>query len=318
MSNYILKRIRSAIAVLFVVSVITFLIVKLIPGDPAQFILGTDATPQALADMREVLGLNRPWYVQYFSWLKDILHFNLGRSYVFGEQVSTLIAQRLPVTMSLTLFSMTIVAIFSIILGVISAIKRNSPVDYFSRIVMQLGSAFPSFWIGMILIVYFGLRLKMFPVSGFTDISQGWSAHMHSIILPGTVLAIAEIGLALRTVRTSMLGALKEDYMDMAKVKGLKNHIIYFKYALRSALVAPVNVWGMQFAKLIGGTAVVETVFALPGLGRLVVVAVEQRDVVLLQGIVVFVTALVIVITLAVDIGVMFINPRIRVETQGE
>jgi len=318
MSNYIFKRVRSAIAVLFVVSIITFLIVKLIPGDPAQFILGTDATPQALADMRAALGLDRPWYIQYFSWLKDVLHFNLGRSYVFGEQVSVLINQRLPVTMSLTLFSMTIVVIFSVILGIISAIKKNSPVDYFSRIIMQLGSALPSFWIGMLLIVYFGLRLRAFPVSGFVPAAQGWSAHIHSIVLPGTVLAIAEIGLAIRTVRTSMLGALQEDYMDMARVKGLRNHIIYFKYALRSALVAPVNVWGMQFAKLIGGTAVVETVFALPGLGRLVVVAVEQRDVVLLQGIVMFVTILVILITLAVDIGIMFINPRIRLGTQGE
>lgn len=318
MSNYILKRVRSAIIVLFVVSVITFFIVKLIPGDAAQFILGTDATPEALAEMREALGLNRPWYIQYFSWLKDILRLDLGKSYIFGEDVSVLIAQRLPVTMSLTLFSMTIVAVFSIILGVISAIKKNSPVDYFSRVIMQLGSAFPSFWIGMIFIVYFGLRLKILPVSGFVDISAGFSEHMRSIILPGTVLAIAEVGMALRTVRTSMLGALQEDYMDMAKVKGLRNHIIYFKYALRSALIAPINVWGMQFAKLIGGTAVVETVFALPGLGRLVVVAVEQRDVILLQGIVVFVTALVIIITLAVDIGVMFINPRIRMETQGD
>ena len=318
MSNYIFKRVRSAIAVLFVVSIITFLIVKLIPGDPAQFILGTDATPQALADMRAALGLDRPWYIQYFSWLKDVLHFNLGKSYVFGEQVSVLINQRLPVTMSLTIFSMTIVVIFSVILGILSAIKKNSPVDYFSRIIMQLGSALPSFWIGMLFIVYFGLRLRVFPVSGFVPAAQGWSAHIHSIVLPGTVLAIAEIGLAIRTVRTSMLGALQEDYMDMARVKGLRNHIIYFKYALRSALVAPVNVWGMQFAKLIGGTAVVETVFALPGLGRLVVVAVEQRDVVLLQGIVMFVTMLVIIITLAVDIGIMFINPRIRMETQGE
>ena len=318
MSNYIFKRVRSAIAVLFVVSLITFLIVKLIPGDPALFVLGTDATPEALANMREAMGLNRPLYVQYFAWLKDVLHFNLGTSYIFGEKVSVLISQRLPVTMSLTLFSMTIVVIFSVILGILSAIKKNSPVDYFSRIIMQLGSALPSFWMGMIFIVYFGLRLKLLPVAGFVPSTQGWSAHIHSIILPGTVLAIAEIGLAIRTVRTSMLGALQEDYMDMAKVNGLKNHVIYFKYALRSALVAPVNVWGMQFAKLIGGTAVVETVFALPGLGRLVVVAVEQRDVILLQGIVMFVTVLVILITLGVDIGIMFINPRIRLVNQGE
>ena len=318
MSNYILKRVRSAIAVLFVVSIITFLIVKLIPGDAAQFILGTDATPEALANMREALGLNRPWYVQYFSWLKDLLHFDLGVSYIFGEKVSVLIGQRLPVTIALTLFSMTLVAIFSIVLGVLAAIKKNTFVDYFTRTIMQLGSAFPSFWIGMIFIVYFGLKLKLFPVSGFVDISEGLMPHLKSIVLPGTVLAIAEISMALRTVRTSMLGALQEDFMDMARVKGLKNHVMYFKYALRSALVAPVNVWGMQFAKLIGGTAVVETVFALPGLGRLVVVAVEQRDLILLQGIVVFVTALVIIITLAVDIGVMFINPRIRIETQGD
>ena len=318
MWNYIYKRITGAVAVLFVVSVITFLVLKIIPGDAAQFMLGTEATPESLATLRAAMGLDQPWYIQYFTWLRDFLHFDLGTSYLYGEEVSTLVMQRLPVTLSLSVFSMLIVGVVSLLLGVFSAIKKGSALDYFSRSVMQLGAALPSFWVGMLFIVYFGLRLKWFPVSGFVDISAGFVPHIKSITLPGLVLAIGEVGLLLRTVRTSMLSALREDYMDMARAKGLPQGRINFKYALRSALVAPINVFGMQFAKLVGGTVVVESVFSLPGIGRLVLVAVQQRDIILLQGLVMFITTFVIIISLAVDISVMFINPRIMVEVQGE
>ena len=183
---------------------------------------------------------------------------------------------------------------------------------------MQIGSAIPSFWIGMIFIIYFGLKLKWFPISGYSTLSDGLFVHVKSLVMPCTVLAIGEVGMLLRSVRTSMIDTLDQDYMDMARVKGLKNSTIYFKYALRSAMIAPINVIGMQFAKLMGGTVVVESVFSLPGLGRLLLVAVEQRDIVLLQGIVMFITAVVVFTSLAVDIIVMFLNPKIRIRTRGE
>ena len=183
---------------------------------------------------------------------------------------------------------------------------------------MQIGSAIPSFWIGMLFIVFFGLKLKWFPISDYTPLSDGLFAYLKSLAMPCTVLAIGEVGMLLRSVRTSMVDTLDQDYMDMARVKGLKSTTIYFKYALRNALIAPVNVFGMQFAKLMGGTVVVESVFSLPGLGRLLLVAVEQRDIVLLQGIVMFITAVVVITSLIIDIAVMFLNPRIRAKAGGE
>ncbi|NMC27122.1 MAG: ABC transporter permease [Syntrophomonadaceae bacterium] len=318
MLNYLYKRISHAVEVLLLVSIITFAVLMWIPGDAAQLILGSDATPEKLAALRSALGLDRPWYLQYWDWLKGFVSFDLGKSYLFGQDVSTLIRQRLPVTMSIAVFSMIIATVISIVLGILAAIRKNTAVDYVSTGLMQLGSSVPAFWIGMMSIVYLGLELQWFPIAGYVPPERGFVAYLNSIALPSMVLAIGEIGMLLRTVRTSMLDALSQDFMDMARAKGLSSFTIYFKYALRSAMIAPSNVIGLQFAKLVGGTVVVESVFSLPGIGRLILVAVEQRDVFLLLGLVMFITTLVIAIALLVDIAVMFINPRIRVEMQGE
>lgn len=318
MLNYIFKRIIHAAEVLFVVSLITFAVLLWIPGDVAQLILGSDATPEKLEALRISLGLDRAWYLQYWDWLKGLFHFDLGQSYLFGQNVTSLIAQRLPVTLSIAVFSMLIASFVAIILGSLAAIKKNTKTDYFITGLMQLGSSVPSFWIGMLCIVFFGLKLKLFPITGYVPIEKGLFPYLNSIFLPSFVLAIGEIGMLLRTVRTSMLDSLKQDYMDMAKVKGLPKVTVYLKYALRSAMIAPINVMGIQFAKLVGGTVVIESVFSLPGLGRLILVAVEQRDIMLLQGLVIFITFLVIMISLIVDIAVMFLNPRIRVQMEGE
>ncbi len=318
MLRYVIDRVKSSVIVLFVVSIITFFVLMIIPGDPARLVLGTDATQEMIEDLRIAMGLDRPLYQQYLSWLMDLLKFDMGTSYVYGESVRTLIFKALPVTLSISVFAMIIATAFAFLMGVLSAVKKNSFIDYFSRSIMQLGTAIPSFWIGMVFIVYFGLRLKIFPVSGFVHMSDSFSGFMKSIALPSIVLAIGEIGTLLRIVRSSMLDSLKQDYMDMAKIKGLGPWKIYMKYALRGALIAPVTIIGMQFAKLAGGTVVVETIFALPGIGRLVLTAVEHRDIVLLQGLVMFITSTVILITLMVDVLIMLINPRIKSVERGE
>ncbi|NLJ58880.1 MAG: ABC transporter permease [Tissierellia bacterium] len=318
MLTYVLSRIKSSIVVLFVVSVITFFVLMIIPGNPAQLILGTDATAEMVADLTESMGLNKPLYQQYLGWLLDLLKLDMGTSYVYGEEVTRLIIRSIPVTISISIFAMAIAVFIAFIFGTIAAIKKNSIIDYFSRSIMQLGVAIPSFWIGMVFIVYFGMKLRIFPVSGYVPINENFLNSLKSIILPSVVLAIGELGTLLRIVRSSMLDSLKQDYMDMAKVKGLSAGKIYIKYALRGALTAPLTIIGMQFAKLAGGTVVVETIFALPGLGRLVLTAVEHRDIILLQGLVMFITASVIFITLIVDILIMFINPRIKSFQQGE
>lgn len=318
MLRYVIDRVKSSVIVLFVVSIITFFVLMIIPGDPARLVLGTDATQEMIEDLRIAMGLGRPLYQQYLSWLMNLLKFDMGTSYVYGESVRTLIVKALTVTLSISVFAMIIATAFAFLMGVLSAVKKNSFIDYFSRSIMQLGTAIPSFWIGMVFIVYFGLRLKIFPVSGFVHMSDSFSGFMKSIALPSIVLAIGEIGTLLRIVRSSMLDSLKQDYMDMAKIKGLGPWKIYMKYALRGALIAPVTIIGMQFAKLAGGTVVVETIFALPGIGRLVLTAVEHRDIVLLQGLVMFITSTVIFITLMVDVLIMLINPRIKSVERGE
>ena len=318
MLSYVLDRLKSSLVVLLVVSIITFFVLMIIPGNPAQLILGTDATPEAIAELSSAMGLDKPLYQRYLSWLLDLLKLDMGKSYVYGESVTSLIARSIPVTFSIAIFAMTMAVIIAFLFGMLSAIKKNSIIDYFSRSIMQLGTAIPSFWIGMVLIVYFGVKLKILPVSGFVPIERGFAHFIKSIFLPSLVLAIGEVGTLLRIVRSSMLDSLKQDYMDMARVKGLGWGKIYIKYALRGALTAPLTIIGMQLAKLAGGTTVVETIFALPGLGRLVLTAVEHRDIVLLQGLVMFITSTVVFVTLIVDILVMLFNPRIKSFHQGE
>ncbi|HNZ83084.1 MAG TPA: ABC transporter permease [Sedimentibacter sp.] len=318
MLSYVLDRFKSSIVVLLVVSIITFFVLMIIPGNPAQLILGTDATPEAIAELHAAMGLDRPMYQQYLSWLLNLFKLDMGTSYVYGESVTALIARSIPVTFSISTFAMAIAVFIAFLFGMTSAIKKNSVIDYFSRSIMQLGAAIPSFWIGMVFIVYFGVKLKVLPVSGFVPIERNLAGFIRSIFLPSLVLAIGEVGTLLRIIRSSMLDSLKQDYMDMARVKGLSAGKTYIKYALRGALTAPLTIMGMQFAKLAGGTVVVETIFALPGIGRLVLTAVEHRDIVLLQGLVMFITSTVVFITLIVDILVMFLNPRIKSFQEGE
>ena len=312
MLKYVLDRVKSSLVILLIVSMITFFVLMIIPGNPAQLILGTDATAEAIEDLRVAMGLDKPYYQQYLGWLLNLLRFDLGTSYVYGEAVTSLIQRAIPVTFSIAIFAMIIATTAAMFFGILSAVKKNSIIDYFSRSIMQLGTAIPSFWIGMVFIVYFGLRLKWFPISGIVNAGSGFGGFLRSITLPAIVLAIGETGTLLRIVRSSMLDSLKQDYMDAARIKGLSKWKIYMKYALRGALIAPVTIIGMQFAKLAGGTVVVETVFALPGIGRLVLTAVERRDIILLQGLVMFITTTVVFITLMVDLLIMIINPRIK------
>ncbi|MEL7648488.1 MAG: ABC transporter permease [Sedimentibacter sp.] len=318
MLRYVLNRVESSIAVILVVSIITFSVLMIIPGDPAQLILGADATAESVEDLHAAMGLDRPLHEQYLGWLNDLLHLDMGKSYVYGESVTKLIAGSLPVTLSIAVFAMILAVAAAFVFGMLSSIYKHTAIDYFSRSIMQLGTAIPSFWIGMVFIVLLGLRLKLFPISGYVPFSDGFAPYIKSITLPSVVLAIGETGTLLRIVRSSMLDSLKQDYMDMAKIKGLSSIRIYMKYALRGALVAPLTLIGMQFAKLAGGTVVVETIFSLPGIGRLVLTAVEHRDIVLLQGLVMFITTAVILITLAVDVLIMLINPRIKSFQRGE
>lgn len=317
MLNYTIKRIYSAILVVLAVSVITFLVLTTISGNAAMLALGTDATAEQLAQLEHALGLDLPWYLQYWNWMRGLFRLDFGTSMLYGESVLKLVMQRMPVTLSLAVFSMLMSVTTAFLLGTLSAVKKDGIVDVLCRSLMQIGTAVPAFWISMIFIIYLALQKKWFPVSGFVSPSMGFEPYLRSIFLPSLVLAISETGPLLRAVRTSMLHSLQQDYILMAKAQGLSVSTIYLKYGLRGALSAPLNMAGIQFAKLLGGTTVVESVFSLPGLGRLILVAVEQRDIVLLQGSVMFVTLAVVLISLAVDLLTALMNPRMRL-TGGE
>ena len=312
MLKLVVRRLLSAIAVLFVVSLIPFVVLLCIPGDPAQLILGVEATPEKVEALRASMGLDRPWYVQYMHWIQGVLTGNWGTSYLYGENVWTLICQRLPVTFSVALLSMAAALVVSAILGILAALKKGSPVDLLSRTVMQIGGAVPSFWLAMLFMLLFSSYLGWFPVTGYTAPGENFGAFLKCIALPSLVLAIGELGILIRIVRSSMLTALQQDFMMSANVKGLPPARAIVHYALRSAIIAPITISGMQLAKLLGGTVIVETIFALPGIGRLMLTAVEQRDIILLQGIVLFITSMVVLVSLVTDLAVMAANPTIR------
>ena len=317
MFRYSLKRALGAIAVLLVVSFITFIVLMWIPGNPALLMLGTDATAEKVEALSASMGLDEKWYVQYFSWFGNILRGDWGTSYYYGEDVWTLIVQRIPVTFSITIYSMTLAILFSSLLGTYAALHKGGVVDAISRTLVQAASALPSFWLGMIFMILFASKLGWFPITGFVKISEGgFGSFLNSITLPSIILALQESGLLIRMFRSSMIQALDEDFMQSAAVKGLSRRRTIFSYAMRKSIIAPITLIGAQAAKLFGGTIVIETIFALPGLGRLLLTSVEQRDIMLLQGIVLFITFMVILMNYIADMVVFMVNPLIRIHEE--
>lgn len=310
MLKYALKRLASALVILLVVSMITFLVLRMIPGDPAQLMLGTDASEELIQTLRENMGLNRPLYEQYLLWIGGVFKGDLGKSYYFGEDVAVLISQRLPVTLWLAFFSVLIAFLLAILLGAISATKRGSKLDVFNRVVIALGGSVPGFWLGMMLISLFSVKLGIFPISG---LDQGF---VRGLLLPTIVLAMGELSTMMRIVRSSILSALQDDAMWSVRVRGLPPRIRLYKYALRSAMIQPITIAALEVGKLFGGTTIVETLFALPGVGRLLLVAVEQRDLILLQGVVLYIVSVVVVISFFTDILYAYLNRGIPQEKE--
>mgnify|MGYP001770863059 CR=1 FL=1 len=312
MLSFIVKRLISGLTVLFFISIITFFVLRWMPGDPATLSLGTEGTPEKIAELQEVMGLNLPWYQQYYHWLQDLFSGDWGSSYVFGEDVMTLIIQRLPVTLLLAAVSMVIVIPFAFIIGIMSALFKERWVDYIARSLMQLGDAIPQFWLALIFLVFFASKLGWFPVAGYVGFDNGILASIHSVLLPAIVLAIGQVGPLIRIIRSSMLSSLEQDYMLMTQVNGLPKTLAIVKYALRGASIAPLTIIGMQLANMLAGAILVENIFALPGIGRLLLMTVEQRDLILLQGMLIFVTSAVVLVNILTDICYRLANPMIR------
>lgn len=312
MFKYALKRFLSSLAVLFFVTLITFFVISVLPGDQAILALGLDATKESLDALRSSLGLDRPFVVRYLEWLISAIKFDFGTSAVYGEKVITIIASRLPVTFFLTLFSIAIATFISAILGLIAALNKGKLADGAIRTTVLAISSLPSFWISLLCLVFFCGKLKWFPVNGYTSPSVNIFEFIKSMVLPSFILAFGEIALMTRMFYSSLVRSLSDDYMIACEVKGLSRTRALIHYGVRSAIIAPITLIGNQAAKLFGGTVIVETVFSLPGIGRLLLVAVEQHDIALLEGVVLFITVMVVLMNFLTDISVALADPLIR------
>jgi peptide/nickel transport system permease protein len=311
---YWLKKLASMFATLVLISLVTFIALYLIPGDPAALILGTEADPQALELVRSQLGLDQSPLVQYISWFRAVLRGDLGRSITFsrGYPVGKLVADALPVTIPLAFAAVMLTLAISLPLGIAAARRRGGLLDSAVLFLSQAGLAIPAFWLGILAIQYFSVRLGWFPPGDMPHWQSNPVGAAFSLILPATVLALPRSAILTRIVRAAMLDTLDEDYIRTARGKGVSEQVVLGKHALRNALVSISTVAGIQLVQLLAGTIVVEQVFSLPGLGRLTLSAVLLRDLPLVQGAVFAGAALILAVNFCLDSLYPAIDPRIK------
>ena len=312
MLKFIGRRLLATIPLLFFVSLVVFALVHALPGDPAVLFLGEEATPETLAKFRERLGFHRPLVVQYVEWLGRAVRADLGRSLRTNQPVTDAIVQRLPVTLELMAAALLVSLAVAVPLGIVSAVKRNSGVDVASTAFALVGFSTPNFWLGLMLIYVFALVLRWLPSSGFVPLPISIPDNIRSLILPSITLGTALAALVTRQLRSGMLEVLRQDYVRTARAKGLSGGAVVGKHALKNALIAVVTVIGLQIGGLLGNTIITETLFALPGVGRLMIDAIFSRDFFIVQGVILFLAVGYVVSNLLVDILYSYLDPRIR------
>ena len=312
MMRYVLKRVLAAVPVMGFVALFVFLLLRLTPGDPAAIIAGDNATPEQLDRIRETLGLNDPLHVQFFSWIGRVLQGDLGTSVISGQPVAEMIAGRLDPTLSLALTTITLSVLIAVPLGVIAAWRQGTLVDRFVMALSVVGFSVPVFVIGYVLIQLFAVDLGWLPVQGFRSITEGVGPFAERIALPTATLTCLYVALIARITRTSMLEVLGEDYVRTARAKGLAERRVLMGHALRNCAVPILTVIGIGVALIISGVVVTESVFNLPGLGRLTVDAVLARDYPVIQAVILLASLVYVVINLLIDIAYSVLDPRIR------
>lgn len=315
MQTYILKRLLSLIPVMFVVSIVVFLLVHLAPGDPAAIILGPDATPEMVDELRKELGHNRPLPEQYLNWLASAISGDLGKSIFLNKPVLKVFADSFGPTLSLAIMAQIIAIAIALPLGILAARKKGTSIDQAVMGFSLLGISMPSFLLGMFLVLIFAVKLRWLPVAGFVPISQGLGEHLKFLILPAIALGLMQAASITRMTRNSMLEVIHSNYIKTARAKGLRERTVIYRHALRNAFVTILEVIGQTFSTLITGALVVETVFNIPGLGQLIVNAVERRDFALIQGITLIVAVIHVLINLIIDLLYVTIDPRVRLSS---
>jgi peptide/nickel transport system permease protein len=299
---------------LFFVSVLVFVVIRILPGDAAMIILGTEGSPEAVARLRAAMGLDRPFAVQYLEWIGRAARGDLGRSIQYDVPVAGLILSRMSVTLPLTLLAAGLMVVTAVPVGVFAATRHRRWGDYLAMTLSQLGVAVPAFWAGLLLVLLFSVKLGWVQSGGFDGWSQGVWRALRSLILPAAALGFFQFAVLARTTRSAVLEVLREEYVKTARAKGVGEGGVLFRHALRNAMIPVITVAGIQLGQLMAGSIVLETVFYLPGLGRLAIGAISARDLPVVQGVVLFVASMIVVINVAVDVLYGFLDPRIRYE----
>lgn len=311
---FIFRRTAGFIATLLVVSVVVFAVMNVLPGDPALTILGLDATDDALAALREQLGLNQPLLVRYFSWVWNALQGDFGISHSFRVPVSELVVERLPMTVSLAVAGMIFTLVIALTLGIGAAARHRKVGDWGVMFISQIGIAVPAFWLSMLLVLLFAVKLRWLPPGGF----PGWSdpgAALRSLVLPTIALGVVQSAVLARVTRSSALEVMRQDFVRTARASGLSRRRVLWRHVLPNALVPIVTIVGMQFAALVTGTIVIENVFYLPGLGRLIFQSISNRDLPTVQALVMLFAAIVVTANFVVDLLYVVIDPRLKART---
>lgn len=314
MGKYALRRLGQLIPTLLIVSFVVFMIIHLIPGDPAQIIAGPNATDEQLAALTRQFGLDRPLGVQYLTWLKNVLSGDMGNSFLNNYPVTKLIAQRIPATLELALAAALIAAIISFPLGIFAALKPGSIVDFVSTLFASLSFAVPSFWLAILMILLFSLKYDLLPASGRPDFAEQPAEYLKSLIMPALALGIGIAAKLARYLRSSMLDILDQDYVRTARSKGLAETAVVLRHVLRNAMIPVVTAFGLQVGDLLSGAIIVESIFAWPGIGRLTIQSISWRDYALLQANVLYIVLAFMLINLLTDLTYAFFDPRIQYE----
>jgi peptide/nickel transport system permease protein len=312
--EYLIQRIAISTITLVMISIIVFTGVRMIPGDPARVMAGTEADEAGLADIRQKYGLNDPIPIQYFRWVGLAIRGDLGESVRTRETVTKTVAGKLPITLELACLSILVALAIAIPVGVLSAVRRNTFWDYLANALSLCGLSVPSFWLGIMLILFFSVRLGWLPASGFVPFLQDPVANLTRMLMPTFVLGTTLAAVLMRQTRNSMIEVMSADYIRTAYSKGLAGRVVIFRHAIRNGLIPVVTILGLQMGALMGGAVVTEQIFVVPGFGRLIVESVFTRDYPLVQGLVLITAGAYVLINLLVDVSYSLLNPRIRVK----
>ncbi len=315
MVTFLVRRLVFMIPVALLVSFVTFMIIHLIPGDPARVLLGESATPQTVAALRHQLGLDKPLWTQYALWLGQALHGNLGQSIQLQQPVTQAILQRLPVTAELGIVSLIVSVALAIPLGVLAAGTRNTPIDWFINVLSLVGTAIPNFVLGLVLILFLAVVLRLFPPGGYVPFTQDPLGNLRDLVLPVITLATGAVAGNMRQVRASMIEVLGQDYVRTARAKGLRRGRVYFVHALRNALLPLLTIGGLQAGAILGGAVIIESIFLWPGVGMLAIQSILSKDYPVVQGVVLLSALSYMLVNLLVDVGYGALDPRISLSS---